>query len=283
MNISEIEKLTGISKQTIRFYEREGLISPKRNQDNQYREYDNQDVRKLKLIYILRKTGISISEIKRVLDGEITMTEAVNVRRKELLGERKEQDDLLEFCDDLKMQSVKWIDVDKYVEKIQQEEKKGNKIFEVLEEYKQVFHGEWKKEFVFRPESFVENPREFTEELLRYAKENNADITITKESMYPEFILNGVEYTAVRIHTRHGASIRCKMKYPELAEPENVIGTKKKVMKLIARWLPGVCIVALLIILTNSYAVIPIGVGILVTGIIAYVVGVWYPNQKYKK
>ena len=45
MNISEIEKITGISKQAIRFYEKEGLISPKRNQDNQYREYDENDVK----------------------------------------------------------------------------------------------------------------------------------------------------------------------------------------------------------------------------------------------
>ena len=39
MNIAEVEKLTGMSKQTIRFYEKEGLVSPKRNQENQYREY----------------------------------------------------------------------------------------------------------------------------------------------------------------------------------------------------------------------------------------------------
>ena len=118
MNISEIEKLIGISKQTIRFYEKEGLISPKRNRENQYREYDEQDIRQLKLIYVLRKTGLSIIEIKKVLDGEITMAAAVNARRKELLEERKEQDELLDFCNDLKMQSVEWIDVDKYVEKI---------------------------------------------------------------------------------------------------------------------------------------------------------------------
>lgn len=53
---------------------------------------------------------------------------------------------------------------------------------------------------MFRPESFVQNPREFTEELLKYAKECDADITILKESMYPEFIWNGVEYSAYRIH-----------------------------------------------------------------------------------
>lgn len=40
MNIKETEKITGISKQNIRFYESNGLLKPKRNQDNNYREYD---------------------------------------------------------------------------------------------------------------------------------------------------------------------------------------------------------------------------------------------------
>lgn len=33
MNIKEIEKMTGISKQNIRFYESNGLLKPKRNKD----------------------------------------------------------------------------------------------------------------------------------------------------------------------------------------------------------------------------------------------------------
>lgn len=31
MNIGQVEKLTGITKQNIRFYEKQGLLSPSRN------------------------------------------------------------------------------------------------------------------------------------------------------------------------------------------------------------------------------------------------------------
>ena len=240
MNISEIEKITGISKQTIRFYEKEGLISPKRNQENQYREYDQNDVRQLKLIYVLRKTGLSVEEISKVLNDEVSMRDAINRRRSEIVKERKEQDKLLDFCDSLKMQSKDWINVDKYVYIIKQEEKQGNKFFELLEEYKQVYRGECKKQFSFIPDQPINTPREFTEELLKYAKLHNEDIIITKEGMYPEFVLNGIEYSALRIHGSYGDKVQCKMLYPELAEPENVSGEKKKVLKMIARYVPAV-------------------------------------------
>lgn len=43
----------------------------------------------------------------------------------ELIEEQKEQNELLDFCDDLKTQSIEWINVDKYVDKIREKEKKG--------------------------------------------------------------------------------------------------------------------------------------------------------------
>ena len=164
MNISEIEKITGISKQAIRFYEKEGLISPNRNQDNQYREYDENDVKTLKMIYVFRKVGLSLDEISKVLKDEISINDAMNKRRAEIIKERKEQEQLIEFCDSLKLQSKEWIDVDKYINIIQEEEKKGNKFFEILDEYKQVYRGEWKKHFYFFPEGIITTPREFTDE-----------------------------------------------------------------------------------------------------------------------
>ena len=39
MNIQELEKKTGITKQNIRFYERKELLHPNRNTANNYREY----------------------------------------------------------------------------------------------------------------------------------------------------------------------------------------------------------------------------------------------------
>lgn len=38
MNIKEVEKVTGISSQNIRFYEKSGLVHPVRNEENGYRE-----------------------------------------------------------------------------------------------------------------------------------------------------------------------------------------------------------------------------------------------------
>lgn len=281
MNISEIEKITGISKQAIRFYEREGLISPKRNQENQYREYNENDVNILKLIYILRKTGLSVEEISRVLKDEISMNDAMNKRRAEIIKERKEQEQLIEFCDSLKLQSKEWIDVDKYVNIIQEEEKKGNKFFEILDEYKQVYRGECKKHFYFYPEGIITTPREFTNELLIYAKNYGHDITITKEGMYPEFILDGVEYSAMRISGRWH-TVHCQMIHPELAEPENVTGKKKVILQLIARLIPLIFIILIGILIMLSGLITQEVSVIFWIVVIIVLVAFWYPYKGKK-
>lgn len=47
MNIKQAEALSGVSKRNIRFYEQEGMIHPARNQENDYREYSNSDIKTL--------------------------------------------------------------------------------------------------------------------------------------------------------------------------------------------------------------------------------------------
>lgn len=44
MNIKEVEKVTGLTKANIRFYEEEGLVCPKRNEQNNYRIYTEVDL-----------------------------------------------------------------------------------------------------------------------------------------------------------------------------------------------------------------------------------------------
>ena len=44
MKINEVETRVGITKKNIRFYEEKGLVSPKRNDTNGYREYSEEDV-----------------------------------------------------------------------------------------------------------------------------------------------------------------------------------------------------------------------------------------------
>ena len=72
MKINEVEQLVGISKRNIRFYEKEGLLSPGRNADNGYRDYGEEDVETLRKIKLLRKLDVPLEEIRRMQQGELT-------------------------------------------------------------------------------------------------------------------------------------------------------------------------------------------------------------------
>ena len=50
MNIKQASEQSGVSSPNIRFYEKEGLLTPARNRSNAYRDYTAEDVRTLKLI-----------------------------------------------------------------------------------------------------------------------------------------------------------------------------------------------------------------------------------------
>ena len=55
MKINEVEAAVGVTKKNIRFYEEEGLISPRREPGNGYRSYSEADVERLRRIKLLRK------------------------------------------------------------------------------------------------------------------------------------------------------------------------------------------------------------------------------------
>lgn len=68
MRIQDIELQTGLDRATIRFYEKEGLVIPKRL-ENGYRAYSSSDADMLLKIKLLRQLGISLSNIKSLEKG----------------------------------------------------------------------------------------------------------------------------------------------------------------------------------------------------------------------
>lgn len=70
MQIKEVEKLTGLTAKTIRFYEAKGLINVERNEANSYRSYSENEVERLKLIKLFRYLEFSVEEIKLLLDKD---------------------------------------------------------------------------------------------------------------------------------------------------------------------------------------------------------------------
>jgi MerR family transcriptional regulator, copper efflux regulator len=65
MFIGELATETGIDPKTIRFYEREGLLSPPRH--GRFRTYMSSDVNRLKDVLTLRRLGIGIAQIRALL------------------------------------------------------------------------------------------------------------------------------------------------------------------------------------------------------------------------
>jgi DNA-binding transcriptional MerR regulator len=70
MLIGELVEKTGLTRDTIRFYEKKGRISPdrKNRRDNNYKEYTEQVLDKLVLIRRLKDLGFTLAEIDTFLE-----------------------------------------------------------------------------------------------------------------------------------------------------------------------------------------------------------------------
>ncbi|WP_316747054.1 MerR family transcriptional regulator [Pedobacter gandavensis] len=70
MLIGELLAKTGLSRDTIRFYERQGLIAVGRKQrrDNNYKEYSDEVLERLQTIKRLKNFGFTLNESAEVLE-----------------------------------------------------------------------------------------------------------------------------------------------------------------------------------------------------------------------
>ncbi len=72
MTIKELEQRTGMPRANIRYYEEEGLLSPRRL-DNGYRDYAKEDVRTLEKIKLLRSLQLDIGTIRLLQQGKLIL------------------------------------------------------------------------------------------------------------------------------------------------------------------------------------------------------------------
>ena len=111
VNINELESMTGIAKQNIRFYEKKGLIHPKRNSENNYREYTQEDVKTLQIIKILRKLDMPIEDIHQILSEEVEVGSAIRKHLEELTKKKSELESSISICKSLCHAELKTLDV----------------------------------------------------------------------------------------------------------------------------------------------------------------------------
>ncbi|TSB45927.1 MerR family transcriptional regulator [Alkalicoccobacillus porphyridii] len=66
-SIAEVSKITGLTTDTVRYYEKIDLLPPIRRKTNGHSIYSDTDLQTFLLINCLKKTGLSLVEIKPFL------------------------------------------------------------------------------------------------------------------------------------------------------------------------------------------------------------------------
>ena len=81
LTIGNLAKKYGLSRSTLLYYNKIGLLSPDCHLKGEYRVYGKKEQERLKLICLYRKSGISLKEIKQILDNEETSASTCLIAR----------------------------------------------------------------------------------------------------------------------------------------------------------------------------------------------------------
>ena len=110
MKINEVEALVGITRKNIRFYEAEGLLSPRRNSQNGYRDYGETEV-----------------EIRQMQHGAYTVGDGMRRHLVSLERERQNLEAAIRFCGTLtdRRERLEELDAQSLLDRMAQMEQEG--------------------------------------------------------------------------------------------------------------------------------------------------------------
>lgn len=89
MNISQVSQKYGLSADTLRYYEKEGLIPPVRRNESGLRDYSEQDCNWVEFIKCMRGAGLSIETLRKYVRLFNQGNRTLQKRKSLLLRERE--------------------------------------------------------------------------------------------------------------------------------------------------------------------------------------------------
>lgn len=95
MRIGDLAERTGTTPQTIRYYEQLGLLAPEEREGRGYRHYGEEAVARLQKIATLKQIGLSLDEIRDVIDLYFADDTGIQGKRKvlEILRRHRQETD----------------------------------------------------------------------------------------------------------------------------------------------------------------------------------------------
>lgn len=94
--INKLAKVAGVTTRTLRFYDEISLLAPARISSNGYRIYGQKEIDRLQYILFYRELGVSLEEIKNILESkDFDGLAALESHLSALLARRKQLDLLI--------------------------------------------------------------------------------------------------------------------------------------------------------------------------------------------
>ena len=94
--VNDLAKIFSVSKRTLHFYDKIGLLKPKTYNHSGYRLYEDEQINRLKEIVFYRDLEIDLATIKKLLENpKIDKIEILDNQRTKLITEGKRIDGLI--------------------------------------------------------------------------------------------------------------------------------------------------------------------------------------------
>jgi len=143
MRPKEIQEKLGINADKIKLYKREGVFSPENPPSgNRSTNYTEKDFDNLQLLVVLTKSGMTCSDIRKLQDGEWTLSQAIRARQKIINDEIERKRNSLELLSQILDEDAEFetFDTKHFWNLIQQKETMGMEFigFEDLYGYESV-------------------------------------------------------------------------------------------------------------------------------------------------
>ena len=99
-SINKLAKLAGISTRTLRYYDKKGLLKARRDPENNYRYYEENEVDQLQKILFLKLFDLPLEQIKKVMQtSPETQYQVLRNQRSKLVAQQQYLGDLIRNLD----------------------------------------------------------------------------------------------------------------------------------------------------------------------------------------
>ena len=121
MTVKELEQALGMSRANIRFYEKEGLLSPLRL-ENGYRDYTPDDLETLRKIKLLRQLQVPVEDIRALQQGGKELTALLAAQEEDLRRRASDLEAARTLCRRMEADQVSYRDLDavRYLEEMEE-------------------------------------------------------------------------------------------------------------------------------------------------------------------